>query len=118
MPDDLRYRTRPSTGAAFIEKDMVFVLPARLKDFRRHLHYVAEVPGSDSALYKPLFRATCIVDTYPAPPGFDGPRTIYPFYARVARNKRHYRDYYMLFLFRHQPEMAKFQMLNSAAGVV
>lgn len=107
MPDDMRYLRRPDGTQTFIEKDMIFLLPERLKDFRKNLYHVRRVNGSDSALYAPLFLVRCVISDAEMD-GFSGPFDVFPFYEKIARNKRHYRDYYMLFLFRHQVDYRKY----------
>ena len=110
MPDDMRYFRRPDGTQTFIEKDMVFLLPERLKDFRKNLYHVRRVNDPNSALYAPLFQARCVISVSGID-GFDGPNDIFPFYEKIARNKRHYRDYYMLFLFRHRADYRKYGRL-------
>ncbi|MFT8645569.1 hypothetical protein [Gluconacetobacter sp.] len=111
MPDDMRYLRRPDGVQRFIEKDMIFLLPERLKDFRKDLYHVCRINSSDSALYGPLFQVRCVIADGAAVEGFEGPCDVFPFYEKVARNKRHYRDYYVLFLFRHQADYRKYRRL-------
>lgn len=112
MPDDVRYLRPKELTRPFIEKTIVFVIPDRLKDFRRNLRHVRKRSNEDGAVYAPLFRARCLLASDPYPEGCVGPLDVYPFYTKVARNKRHYLDYYMLFLFDSQPEYAKFRSLT------
>lgn len=112
MPEDVRYFKPRVFSKPFIEKTMVFVLPEKLKDFRRSLWHVRKCENEEGSNYIPLFRAQCILTEEAAPAGLEGPYDVYPFYSRVPRNKRHYLDYYMLFLFRSRPEYAKFCALS------
>ncbi|WP_173582172.1 hypothetical protein [Acetobacter musti] len=113
MPDDLRYLKPKEFQKPFIEKTMIFILPDKLKDFRRNLWHVRKRKNEEGAVYIPLFRVQCILDRDPLPPGYLGPFNVYPFYSKVARNKRHYLDYYMLFVFDGQPNYAKFRSLTA-----
>ena len=111
MPDSLRYMKVEEFPRPFIEKGIVFILPDKLRHFRRNLYHVRRRDDEDSATYAPLFRATCILESEPRPEGMFGPFDVYPFYTKVARNRRHYLDYYMLFLFDSQPDFARFRNL-------
>ncbi|GBQ21114.1 hypothetical protein AA0472_0349 [Acetobacter estunensis NRIC 0472] len=111
MPDSVRYMRPETFPRPFIEKGIVFVLPDKLKNFRRNLFHVRRRDDDSAATYVPLFRAKCILESDPRPPDLLGPYDVYPFYTKVARNRRHYLDYYMLFLFSGQPEFARFRAL-------
>ncbi|NHO19336.1 hypothetical protein GOB90_10190 [Acetobacter oeni] len=112
MPDDLRYLEPAELSKPFIEKTMIFILPDKLKDFRKNLWHVRKRENEEGAIYVPLFRARCILAEDPVPPGYSGPFSVYPFYSKVARNKRHYLDYYMLFILSGQSDQAKFRSLT------
>jgi hypothetical protein len=45
MPDDARYLRSPQPDERFIEENMVFILPDRLRKFRRQLWHVRRNPG-------------------------------------------------------------------------
>lgn len=99
MPEDMRYYQPEHFGEGFIEKSMVFLLPERLKKFRRNLWHVRRNPGDD-AVYMPLFRVNCILPSEPAPAGLQGPFDVYPFYTRTTKTRSRELDYYVLFIFR------------------
>lgn len=111
MSDDMRYMRRNDGGQTLIEQDMVFVLPPRLRDFRKNLFHVRRVEKSDSTLYAPLFQVRCVMADHEAMQGFDGPCDVFPFYEKSFRRRRNYRDYYVLFLFRHKVEYQKYLRL-------
>lgn len=111
MPESLRYMRAEDLPRPFIEKGIVFILPDRLRHFRKNLYHVRRRDAEDSATYAPLFRARCILESEPHPEDMLGPFDVYPFYTKVARNRRHYLDYYMLFLFDGQPDFARFREL-------
>ena len=99
MPEDMRYYRPLEFPEGFIEKSMVFIIPDRLRKFRRHLWHVRRNPG-DEAIYMPLFRVQCILPNDAAPAGLKGPLDVYPFYARTTKTRNKALDYYLLFLFR------------------
>ncbi|AQS84987.1 MAG: hypothetical protein ABF876_06550 [Acetobacter aceti] len=113
MPEGLHYMREEEFPRPFIEKGIVFILPDKLKNFRKNLYHVRRRQDDDSALYVPLFRARCVLESEPRPEGMSGPFPVYPFYTRVARNRRHYLDYYMLFLFAGQSDLARFRNLTA-----
>lgn len=114
MPDDMRYWRKPDGQQIWIEQDMVFLLPERLKDFRKNLFHVRREERADSTLYSALFQVKCVVGAQDTPPGFDGPHDVFPFYEKIQQRRRNYRDYYVLFLFRHKRDYQKYQRLCRA----
>jgi hypothetical protein len=113
MPDCLYYMRAEEFPRPFIEKGIIFILPDKLKNFRKNLYHVRRRDNDDSALYVPLFRANCLLESEPCPKDMSGPFPVYPFYTRIARNRRHYLDYYMLFLLGSQSERARFNTLTA-----
>mgnify|MGYP001248190785 FL=1 len=111
MPDDMRYLRKPGGQPTWIEQDMVFLLPPRLKDFRKNLFHVRRAEKTESALYASLFQVKCVVAGQEDTTGFDGPYDVFPFYEKVFRRRRQYRDYYVLFLFRHKTDYQKYMRL-------
>lgn len=113
MPEDMRYLRQETFSRPFIEKSIIFIIPDKIRDFRKNLYHVRRRENEEGAVYVPLFRGRCQLAHEPVTEGYSGPCDVYPFYTQVARNRRHYLDYYMLFLFRGQAEFAKFRDLTA-----
>ncbi|EHH67945.1 hypothetical protein [Gluconobacter morbifer] len=111
MPEDMRYYRPAVFPEGFIEKSIVFVLPDRLRKFRRNLWHVRRNPGDD-AVYMPLFRVNCVLESEPQPTGLEGPFDIYPFYTRTTKTRSRELDYYVLFLFREKLAFLRCQELT------
>lgn len=110
MPQDMRYLESSTESGGFIEHGMIFIVPARLRKYRRSLFHVRLNDGP-AAEYAPIFRCRCQTSSEPLPEGYDGPYDVYPFYARTSRTRGHRKDYYVLFLFRDKMSYVRFRDL-------
>lgn len=101
MPDDMRYLRNSTPDESFIEENMIFILPDRLKKFRKNLWHVRRNAGA-THIYIPLFRVKTILEQDPIPPGYEGPFDVFPFYTHTSKRRSRALDYYLLFVFRHK----------------
>ena len=99
MPDDARYLRRAQPDERFIEENMIFILPDRLRKFRRNLWHVRRNPGPVH-IYVPLFRVETLLESDPLPPEYGPPQDVFPFYTHTTRRRGRALDYYVLFIFR------------------
>ncbi len=86
MPEDTRYLRRAQPDERFIEENMVFILPDRLRKFRRHLWHVRRNPGPVH-VYVPLFRVNTLVASEPLPAGYGAVQDVYPFYTHTTHRR-------------------------------
>ncbi|GAN99901.1 hypothetical protein Gxy13693_033_075 [Komagataeibacter xylinus NBRC 13693] len=98
MPADMKYLRDRNPPQNFLEQNMIFVLPQRLRKFRKNLFHVRRT-DADATVYAPLFQVRCITEHDPVPEGYDGPFDVFPFYTNPTRRRRRTLDYYVLFLF-------------------
>jgi hypothetical protein len=112
MPDDMKYLRLPEKTSPFIEYGMIFIIPERLKNFRKNLFYVKKLQNEDSNIYQKLFPIKCITPDDQKHPEYEGPFDVFPFYEKSTLRKRNPRDYYLLFLFRHQADFRRYSHLK------
>lgn len=110
MPEDTLYLRRKTENERFIEENMVFILPDRLRKFRKNLWHVRKNAGP-THIYMPLFRVHTLLASEPQPQGYDGPLDVFPFYTHTARRRSRSLDYYLLFLFRDKTSFVKCSQL-------
>ncbi|MFT8517518.1 MAG: hypothetical protein ABF673_10675, partial [Acetobacter persici] len=97
MPDDMRYLRNSTPDENFIEENMIFILPDRLKKFRKNLWHVRRNAGA-THIYLPLFRVKTILEQDPIPPGYEGPLDVFQFYNHTSKRRSRALDYYLLFV--------------------
>lgn len=115
MPDDMLYLRKESPDERFIEENMVFILPDRLRKFRKNLWHVRKNAGP-THIYIPLFRVKTILASDPVPSGYEGPLDVFPFYAHTSKRRSRSLDYYLLFVFRDKASYVKCKLLLNATN--
>lgn len=121
MPEDMQYLRRESPDERFIEENMIFILPDRLRKFRKNLWHVRKNAGA-THVYIPLFRVKTLLASEAAagavPEGYEGPFDVFPFYAHTSKRRSRSLDYYLLFIFRDKTSFVKCKLLLNATGAV
>ncbi|MCP1242225.1 hypothetical protein GOB86_06605 [Acetobacter lambici] len=110
MPEDAQYLRSPQPDERFIEENMVFILPDRLRKFRRHLWHVRRNPGPVH-VYVPLFRVNTVMASEPLPAGFGAAQDVYPFYTHTTHRRGRALDYYVVFIFKDKDSYVRCQTL-------
>lgn len=113
MTPDMQYLRNHDPVDGFIERNMIFVLPDRLRRFRKNLYHVRRNTGP-SHEYSPLFRVRSQLRSDPVPAGYDGPCDVFPFYANATMTRTRHKDYYVLFIFRDKMSWARFRQIAGA----
>ncbi|MFT9460206.1 MAG: hypothetical protein ABF611_11700 [Acetobacter orientalis] len=113
MPQDMRYLRQESEGERFIEENMIFILPDRLRKFRKNLWHVRKNAGP-THIYVPLFRVQTQLASELLPQGYAGPLDVYPFYTHTSRRRSRSLDYYVLFVFKDKTSFVKCSQLLPA----
>ncbi|AOX16007.1 hypothetical protein [Kozakia baliensis] len=110
MPDDTQYLESATPQEGFIERNMIFLLPDRLRKFKKNLYHVRRNTGPSNT-YAPIFRVRCLTQSEILPEGYNGPFDVFPFYTHTTKTRARHKDYYVLFIFKDKLSYVKCKSL-------